>query len=301
MRYSTKFTALLFFTSICWWTSFFFCIKPLQNATVQQKLWMETVNKKGDGCNVSFQTSSSCDYCSRTQMHEVTKWVALTVLGSGQKIHQSLPAKICCQQKGHFIHFPRGITSFIQSHQRVWHSEWGSIALTVLPCNQNYYGTLLCTFKYVFKRICCKFTLWLQNIFPLKKLVYLLAAFKTLQMHPLFEGHLVNPSFGHFLTSLTQNNTTCYYNCNMLLSNSLALSMHHWFDETQVVLTHHTVWTEGTSVVSVLPAPRQLSLLPPPADSGSRVSMHLAVEVHRVVCQHHLVHRLFGEHWPLWN
>lgn len=50
---------------------------------------------------------------------------------------------------------------------------------------------------------------------------------------------------------------------------------------------------------SAVPAPRQLSLLSPPADSWSWVSMHLAEEFHRVVCQHHLVHRLLDEHRPL--
>lgn len=53
------------------------------------------------------------------------------------------------------------------------------------------------------------------------------------------------------------------------------------------------------SDVSIVPAPGQLPLLSPPADGGRRVSVHLAEEVHRVVCQHHLAHRLLGEHGPL--
>lgn len=50
-----------------------------------------------------------------------------------------------------------------------------------------------------------------------------------------------------------------------------------------------------------VPAPGQLSLFPPPADSRSGISMYLAEELHRIVSQHHLVHRLFGEDGPLWN
>lgn len=55
------------------------------------------------------------------------------------------------------------------------------------------------------------------------------------------------------------------------------------------------------SFCSIVPAPGQLSLLSPPADSRRWVSVHLTEEVHRIICQHHLVHRLFGEYWPLWN
>lgn len=83
-----------------------------------------------------------------------------------------------------------------------------------------------------------------------------------------------------------------------VLSNALAPSTYCGLDDTSVVLTHLALLNREQSFAAV-PAPGQLSLLSPPADSRWRVSVHLAEEVHRIVCQHHLVHRLFGEHWPL--
>lgn len=70
--------------------------------------------------------------------------------------------------------------------------------------------------------------------------------------------------------------------------------MYCWYCDAALTVKH-------MSVCSIIPAPRQLSLLSPPAESRSRVSMHLAEEVHGIICQHHLVHRLFGEYRPLWN
>lgn len=81
-----------------------------------------------------------------------------------------------------------------------------------------------------------------------------------------------------------------------------------WLVATAGFALHNVrLWrgTEGISqsvsaVLVVVPAPWQFTLLSAPADSRRWVSVHLAVEVHRVIRQHHLVHRLFGEHWSLW-
>lgn len=62
---------------------------------------------------------------------------------------------------------------------------------------------------------------------------------------------------------------------------------------------HCTVALSAANAAPAVPAPGQLSLFSPPADGRHWVSMHLAKEVHCIICQHYLVHRLLCEYRPL--